>query len=143
LEVLLVEDNPTDAELAMLAIRHAGYPGKVIHVETGTKALDYLSAAGEFEGRQPRPPRVIFLDLKLPGMDGIEVLQRLKEDLALRTIPVVMMTSSQEISDVTECYRLGVNSYVVKPVGFDEYRAMMTEVLKYWTRLNQPPVGTV
>jgi CheY-like chemotaxis protein len=116
MEILLVEDNPNDAELAILAIRQAKFTGRIAHVDDGVKALDYLNATGSFADRAgAQPPRVVFLDLKLPRIDGIEVLKRLKGAENLRAIPVVMLTSSQELSDVDECYRLGVNSYVVKP----------------------------
>ena len=142
MEILLVEDNPNDAELAILAIRQAKYLGRIAHVDDGVKALDYLSATGSFAERAgASPPRVVFLDLKLPRVDGIEVLRRLKNAERLRAIPVVMLTSSQEISDVDACYRLGVNSYVVKPVNFDEYQAMISGLVNYWTRLNQAPLA--
>jgi two-component system, response regulator len=142
MEILLVEDNPNDAELAMLAIRQAKYTGRITHVDDGVKALDYLCASGAYADRAgARAPRVVFLDLKLPRVDGIEVLRRVKSAEALRLIPVVMLTSSQELSDVDECYRLGVNSYVVKPVNFDEYQAMISGLVNYWTRLNQTPMG--
>jgi CheY-like chemotaxis protein len=142
MEILLVEDNPNDAELAILAIRQAKYTGRIAHVDDGVKALDFLSASGGYADRAGmRPPRVVFLDLKLPRIDGIEVLRRVKGASALRSIPVVMLTSSQELSDVEQCYRLGVNSYVVKPVNFDEYQAMISGLVNYWTRLNQAPVA--
>jgi CheY-like chemotaxis protein len=143
MEILLVEDNPNDAELAILAIRQAKYSGRIAHVDDGVKALDFLSASGAYADRAgSRPPRVVFLDLKLPRIDGIEVLRRVKSSDHLRSIPVVMLTSSQELSDVEECYRLGVNSYVVKPVNFDEYQAMISGLVNYWTRLNQAPMST-
>lgn len=143
MEILLVEDNPNDAELAMLAIRQAKFTGRIAHVDDGVKALDYLTGSGSYADRAgARPPRVVFLDLKLPRVDGIEVLRRLKANDALRAIPVVMLTSSQELSDLDECYRLGVNSYVVKPVNFDEYQAMISGLVNYWTRLNQTPMSS-
>jgi two-component system, response regulator len=142
MEILLVEDNPNDAELAMLAIRQARFTGKIAHVDDGVKALDFLSGTGAYTDRAgASPPRVVFLDLKLPRVDGIEVLRRLKNAETLRRIPVVMLTSSQELSDVDECYRLGVNSYVVKPVNFDEYQSMISALVAYWTRLNQAPMS--
>jgi two-component system, response regulator len=142
MEILLVEDNPNDAELAILAIRHAKYGGRITHVDDGVKALEYLGATGAYSDRAGAvPPRVVFLDLKLPRIDGIEVLRRVKTNDNLRPIPVVMLTSSQELSDVEECYRLGVNSYVVKPVNFDEYQAMISGLVNYWTRLNQAPMS--
>jgi CheY-like chemotaxis protein len=140
MEILLVEDNPSDAELAILAIRQARYTGHIAHVDDGVKALDYLSGSGAYADRAGEsPPRVVFLDLKLPRVDGIEVLRRVKNAERLRSIPIVVLTSSQELSDVDECYRLGVNSYVVKPVNFDEYQAMISGLVNYWTRLNQAP----
>jgi two-component system response regulator len=142
MEILLVEDNPNDAELAILAIRQAKYTGRITHVDDGVKALDYLSASGAYLDRAgARPPRVVFLDLKLPRLDGIEVLRRVKNSQELKAIPVVMLTSSQELSDVDECYRLGVNSYVVKPVNFDDYQSMINGLVNYWTRLNQAPMS--
>ena len=142
MDILLVEDNPNDAELALLAIRDTGYPGRVVHVDDGAKAIDYLLGTGTYADRRGAPPpRVVFLDLKLPGMDGIDVLRRIKGHASLCAIPIVMLTSSQELSDVAACYRLGVNSYVVKPVDFDAYRAMIAELLSYWTRRNHPPLA--
>jgi two-component system, response regulator len=142
MEILLVEDNPNDAELAMLAIRQAKFTGRIAHVDDGVKALDFLSGTGAYADRAgASPPRVVFLDLKLPRVDGIEVLRRLKNAETLRRIPVVMLTSSQELSDVDECYRLGVNSYVVKPVNFDEYQSLISALVAYWTRLNQAPMS--
>ena len=142
MEILLVEDSPTDTQFALLAIREARYAGRVVHVDDGAKAIDYLLGTGTFADRRGAlPPRVVFLDLKLPGLDGIEVLRRIKGDPSLCAIPIVMLTSSQELSDVADCYRLGVNSYVVKPVDFDAYRAMIAELLSYWTRRNHPPLA--
>lgn len=143
MEILLVEDNPNDAELAILAIRQAKYTGHIAHVDDGVKALDYLCGTGAHADRAgSRAPSVVFLDLKLPRLDGIEVLRRMKSAENLRSIPVVMLTSSQELSDVDECYRLGVNSYVVKPVNFDDYQAMIAGLVNYWTRLNQAPMSS-
>ena len=142
MEILLVEDNPNDAELAILAMRQARFTGRIVHVDDGVRALDYLCGTGAYADRpRPPPPRVVFLDLKLPRVDGIEVLRRVKAVDRLRPIPIIMLTSSQELSDVDECYRLGVNSYVVKPVNFDEYQAMISALVNYWTRLNQPPLS--
>ena len=142
IEILLVEDNPNDAGLAILAMRQARYAGRITHVDDGVKALDFLSGSGVYADRAgARPPVVVFLDLKLPRVDGIEVLRRVKSTEVLKAIPVVMLTSSQEHSDVVECYRLGVNSYVVKPVNFDDYQSMISGLVNYWTRLNQPPLS--
>lgn len=136
MEILLVEDNPNDAELAGLAIERARFTGTVTHVEDGVRAVDYL--LGESDRL---PPRVVLLDLKMPRMNGIEVLERLKADARARQIPVVMLTSSRELADITRCYELGVNSYVVKPVDFDAYQKMISELIDYWIRLNQPAVA--
>ena len=141
MEILLVDDNPNDAELATLAIKRARFSGRIVHVDDGVKAVDFLLGSGAYANRAGvRPPRVVFLDLKMPRMDGIEVLRRVKAEEALRPIPIVMLTSSREVPDIAECYRLGVNSYLVKPVNFDEYEALMAALVHYWTRLNQPPL---
>jgi CheY-like chemotaxis protein len=140
MEILLVEDNPNDAELAILAIRQAGLPGRITMVDDGVKAIEFLTATASFSERAgAHPPRVVFLDLKLPRMDGVDVLGHIKADEALRAIPIVMLTSSQELGDVGKCYALGANSYVVKPVNFDEYQEMIERLVVYWTRVNQPP----
>ena len=142
MEILLVEDNPNDAELAILAIRHANFSGRVTLIDDGVKAIEFLLATGSYADRAgARQPRVVFLDLKLPRLDGIDVLRQVKAEPALRPLPIVMLTSSQELGDVDECYRLGVNSYVVKPVNFDDYQAMIGDLVNYWTRINQPPLG--
>ena len=140
-EVLLVEDNPNDAELTLRALREAVPRDRVRHVDDGVKALEALfGPQGMAEGKA-KPPRVILLDLKLPRMDGLEVLRRVKADERTRGIPVVVLTSSKEERDINESYRLGANSYLVKPVGFDEYLAAVSWIGRYWAKLNQPPVG--
>lgn len=141
MDVLLVEDNPHDAELAMMAMQRARYAGKVIHVDDGVKAVDYLLGTGAYAANPPQLPRVVFLDLKLPKLDGIEVLRRIKGDARVGSVPVVMLTSSRELSDIAECYRLGVNSYIVKPVNFDEYQRMIAQLIAYWTEANQRPIA--
>jgi CheY-like chemotaxis protein len=144
MEILLVEDNPNDAELATLAIRQARFSGHIAHVDDGVKAVEYLTGTGAFATRSgARLPRVVFLDLKLPKLDGIEVLRRVREHEELRAVPFVMLTSSQELRDVVECYRAGVNSYVVKPVNFEEYQALISSLVTYWTRLNLTPLAPV
>ena len=143
MEILLVDDNPNDAELAMRAIKRGRFSGRIVHVDDGVKAVDYLLGIGAYADRAgARQPRVVFLDLKMPRMDGIGVLRRVKAEVALRPVPIVMLTSSREPPDIVECYRLGVNSYVVKPVNFDEYEALMAALVHYWTRLNLPPLAT-
>jgi len=138
MDILLVEDNPNDAELAMLALRRARFGGEVAHAEDGLAAFEMLGLRDGAAAAELRLPRVIFLDLKLPKVDGLQVLERLKSDARTQAVPVVMLTSSQERSDVEAAYRLGVNSYIVKPVNFDEYQAAMASLATYWTRLNQP-----
>lgn len=131
--ILLVEDNAQEADLALHAIRRAGFAGRIVHVDDGEKALEYLAAN--------TPPRVVFLDLAMPRLDGMGVLRRLKADERLRAIPVVMLTSSDEPAEMQACYRLGANSYVVKPAGFTEYLATLSGLVAYWTRLNESPVA--
>lgn len=133
-EILLVEDNPNDAELASLAINRAKFTGRVVHVEDGVQAIDYLLSNDDAVA-----PRVVLLDLKLPKMDGVDVLARLKAHPRGRRIPIVMLTSSKELSDIERCYELGVNSYIVKPVDFDQFTGAMKQLGMYWLLLNQPP----
>jgi two-component system, response regulator len=139
-EILLVEDNPDDAELAMNALKKHNLANKVQWVEDGEKALDYLYATGEYSGRNKgKNPKLILLDLKLPKVDGLEVLQKIKADENMKTIPVVVLTSSREESDIVKSYKLGVNSYIVKPVDFEQFSKCVEELGLYWLILNQPP----
>ena len=133
IDILLVEDNPNDAELAQRALRKANLGARLAIARDGAEALEYL-----FNNR-PRP-KVIFLDLKLPKIDGVEVLRRVRSDDRARSIPVVVLTSSQEEKDISECYRLGVNSYVVKPVEFDKFYKAIGELAAYWLVLNKSPL---
>lgn len=136
-DILLVEDNPDDADLALRAVRGSGRAPRMAHVDDGVRALEFVFGTGEFAGRGAVAlPRVVLLDLKLPRMDGLEVLRRLRDDERTRPIPVVMLTSSKEERDVLESYRCGVNSYVVKPVNFDAYSRTLTEVVHYWLDIN-------
>lgn len=139
-EILLVEDNPDDLELCLRALRKANL-GNHIHVaRDGAEALDFIFCEGPYATRHIEDiPKVILLDLKLPKVDGFEVLQRLKADVRTSRIPVVMMTSSKEQKDVVESYRLGVNSYIVKPVNFESFAKAVEELGYYWLLLNQPP----
>jgi two-component system, response regulator len=138
-EVLLVEDNPRDAELTIRALKRHNLANQLFHVEDGAEALDFLFGRGKYEGRQTnRSPKVVLLDLKLPKVDGLEVLRLMKEDPRLRTIPVVIVTSSAEDPDMQAAYRLGVNSYVVKPVQFDAFMEAMSKLGVYWLMLNHP-----
>ena len=142
-EILLVEDNPTDAELAIRALKKSNLANKLVWVKDGAEALDFIFAAGEYSSRtMTSGPKVILLDLRLPKVDGMEVLRRIKEDERTRTIPVVVLTSSKEDRDVAESYKLGVNSYISKPVEFDEFARTVSELGLYWLLVNHPPVGT-
>jgi CheY-like chemotaxis protein len=141
-DILLVEDNPTDRELALRALRKHQLADSIHVVQDGAEALDFLFATGAYANRRKaNRPRVVLLDLKLPKVDGLEVLQRLRADPLLRTIPVVMLTSSREERDLVESYRLGVNSFVVKPVDFDQFTETVQRVGGYWLQLNQSPNG--
>jgi len=134
-EIVLVEDSLLDAELTLRALRSNHLANKVVHLKDGAEALDYFfPPAG---GAVPPHPRLVLLDLKLPKVDGIEVLRRLKGDERTRSIPVVMLTSSQEERDIVESYRIGVNAYVVKPVTFDEIQKAVNALGAFWLLLNQ------
>ena len=141
-EILLVEDNPTDAELAIRALKKSGLANKLEWVKDGAEALDFIFATGSYSGRHiTNGPKVILLDLRLPKVDGMEVLRRVKGDERTRTIPVVVLTSSKEDRDVAESYQLGVNSYISKPVEFDEFAKTVSELGLYWLLVNHPPVA--
>ena len=141
-EILLVEDNPTDAELAIRALKKSNLANKLFWVKDGAEALDFLFATGVYADRQVcNGPKVIMLDLRLPKVDGMEVLRRVKDDERTRTIPVVVLTSSKEDRDVAESYKLGVNSYISKPVEFDEFAKTVSELGLYWLLVNRPPVS--
>jgi two-component system, response regulator len=133
-DLLLVEDNPDDAELTLRALGKTITTERVLHVDDGAKAIEALFGPGA-------PPRFILLDLKLPKVDGLEVLRRIKSDERTRAVPVVVLTSSQEDRDVAESYRLGVNSYIVKPVNFEQYIAIVSQVGRYWRELNTLPAA--
>jgi len=138
-DILLVEDNPTDAELAMRALRKGKVANNVTWVKDGAEALEFIFRSGAYAGRPDQNPRLILLDLKLPKVDGIEVLKQIKADERTRAIPVVMVTSSQEGRDITESYKLGVNSYVVKPVEFDAFSETVAKAGLYWMLVNKTP----
>jgi len=139
-EILLIEDNPNDAELALRALKKQGMADKVRLLQDGAEALDYIFGEGpEGERKCNQRPKLILLDLKLPKVDGLEVLRRLKADECTRLVPVVVMTSSQEEEDIMESYRLGVNSYVVKPVDFDKFVQSVADLGLYWLSLNKVP----
>lgn len=137
--ILLVEDNPLDAEMTLAALAGHHLVNEVVHATDGEEALDYLHARGRFAGRTSGNPVVILLDLKMPKLDGLEVLRLIKADPALKTIPVVMLTSSREEPDLARSYALGVNAYVVKPVGFSEFVEAVKQLGAFWTMHNEPP----
>ncbi len=140
-EVLLVEDNPTDAELCMRALKKNNLANNLVWVKDGAEALDFIFATGAYSGRSVScPPKVVLLDLRLPKMDGMEVLRRVKADERTRSIPVVVLTSSKEDRDVAESYKLGVNSYISKPVEFDAFAKTVSDLGMYWLLVNHPPV---
>jgi two-component system, response regulator len=140
-DILLVEDNPNDAELTLHAFRKHKLTNRIHLVRDGAEALEFIFGTGAYADRDlSEQPKVILLDLKLPKVDGLEVLRRIKGDPTTRAIPVVMLTSSREDRDVIEGYRLGVNSYIVKPVDFDQFTDAVRELGMYWLLLNKPPV---
>ena len=141
--ILLVDDSPRDTELALVALRVHRLANEVVALRDGAEALDYLYRRGTFAERPFGPPAVILLDLKMPKVDGIEVLRQIKGDPALNLIPVVMMTSSREEQDVLNSYKLGVNAYVVKPVNFQNFVEAVGQVGAFWAVLNEPPPGSL
>lgn len=140
IEILLVEDNPNDAELTIRAFRKNNIANKIHHLKDGAEALDFLFCEGQYADRSINDwPKVILLDLKMPKVNGLEVLRKIKSDDRTKGIPVVVLTSSNEDPDIKTCYELGVNSYVVKPVGFENFTRAVSELGMYWLLLNQPP----
>ena len=137
--ILLVEDDPRDVELTLTALDDYKLANEVVVCRDGQEALDYLYSRGKFSDRVNENPAVILLDLKLPKVDGLEVLQQIKSDERLRMIPVVMLTSSHEEKDMMRSYKLGVNAYVVKPVDFHEFINAVKELGVFWAVINQPP----
>lgn len=143
-ELLIVEDNPQDLELTLRALRQANLANRIHVCRDGVEALAFVLGEGAHAARtMGETPRVILLDLKLPRIDGLEVLKRIRGDERTRTIPVVVLTSSKEQQDIVESYRLGVNSYIVKPVNFERFSAAVRELGVYWLVLNQPPANSV
>lgn len=140
-EILLVEDDPDEVELALAALRKNELTDKVVVAKDGAEALDFLFGSGPFAGRGPGGEglKLILLDMKLPKIDGLEVLRKVKGDARTQRIPVVVLTSSQEDRDVSESYRLGVNSYMVKPVAFDTFVDLVSKLGQYWLLLNRRP----
>ena len=138
-EILLVEDNALDAELTMRALKEGGLANRLLWVKDGQQALDFLFREGDYANRADTIPRLVLLDLKMPKVDGIEVLKTVKSDERTRRIPVVIMTSSQEERDVAQSYDLGVNSYVVKPVEFGAFAEAVAKIGLYWMMVNRGP----
>jgi len=141
--ILMVEDDPKDVELTLMALEDYKLANEVVVTRDGEEALDYLYCRGNFTTRTPDNPAVLLLDLKLPKVDGLEVLQQIKSDEKLRMIPVVVLTSSHEERDMVASYKLGVNAYVVKPVDFHEFINAVKELGIFWAVINQPPPGSI
>jgi CheY-like chemotaxis protein len=141
--ILLVEDDPHDVELTLTALEEYHLANEVVIARDGSEALDYLYRRGAYADRANGSPAVLLLDLKLPKVDGLEVLQQIKGDEKLRIIPVVVLTSSREERDMVASYRLGVNAYVVKPVDFHEFVNAIKELGIFWAIVNQPPPGSI
>jgi CheY-like chemotaxis protein len=140
IEILLVEDNQDDLDMALRSLRKANLTNRIQTVRDGAEALEFIFCQGAFASRKfENPPKVILLDLKLPKIDGMEVLKRIKSDPRTKMIPVVILTSSKEQRDVVESYNLGVNSYIVKPVNFEQFAVAVRELGMYWLLHNQPP----
>ena len=139
-EILLVEDNATDAELTIRTLKQNNLANNLVWVKDGAEALDFLFARGEYASRDDcAPPRVVLLDLRLPKVDGMEVLRAIKGDDRTRTIPVVVLTSSREDRDIAESYQMGVNSFASKPVKFEAFAKTVAELGMYWLLVNHPP----
>ena len=141
--ILIVEDDPRDVELTLTALEDYKLANEVVVCRDGQEALDYLHSRGKYSDRVNENPAVMLLDLKLPKVDGLEVLQRIKSDERLRLIPVVVLTSSHEEKDMIRSYKLGVNAYVVKPVDFHEFVNAVRELGVFWAVINQPPPGSM
>ena len=138
-EILLVEDSPTDAEMTIRALKRHNLANRLVWVEDGQQALDFMFCTGPYANRRNGDPHLVLLDLKMPKVDGIDVLQRLKGDPRMRTVPVVILTSSAEESDIVNSHMLGVNSYLVKPVDFSEFMNVVAQAGLYWAVLNRVP----
>ena len=141
--ILLVEDNPKDLELTLIALEKTHLANEVVVVRDGAEALDYLFARGPHDGRAASSPAVVLLDLKLPKVDGLEVLREIRGDARLKSTPVVMLTSSREETDLLRSYELGANAFVVKPVEFTHFVEAIADLGVFWAVLNEPPPGSL
>jgi|SRR6188472_3476935 CheY-like chemotaxis protein len=141
--ILMVEDDPKDVELSLTALEEYNLANEVVVARDGSEALDYLYRRGSFEGRPSGNPALLLLDLKLPKIDGLEVLQQIRSDNGLKLIPVVVLTSSREEKDMVTSYKLGVNAYVVKPVDFHQFVNAVKELGVFWALINEPPPGSI
>jgi len=137
--ILLVEDNPLDIELMLAALQEHGLTNEIVVARDGVEALDYLYRRNQYAGRPAGHPLLILLDLKMPRVDGLEVLRQIKQDPDLRVIPIVMLTSSREEQDIVESYNLGANAYVVKPVAFEAFVGVVKQIGLFWILINEPP----
>ena len=141
IEILMIEDDPDDAELALHALQSQKIVNRIVIVEDGAEALDFLFGTGQYQGRDiTNLPKIILLDLKLPKVNGLEVLERVKADERTKAIPIVILTSSNQDPDIKRAYDLGANSYIVKPVDFDQFAETVVKLGFYWALLNQPPI---
>ena len=139
-EILLIEDSMQDAELTIRSLRKNNVSNKIVHLKDGAIALQFIFGTGEYEGRDiNKKPKVILLDLKMPKVNGLEVLEKIKTDPRTQAIPIVILTSSKEDPDIKKCYELGANSYIVKPVDFEGFHKVVSELGLYWVLLNQSP----
>jgi len=142
-EIILIEDNQFEAELAISALEKNNLSNKLIHIDDGEEALEFIFSDGKYAKRKSLPPpKLILLDLKLPKVDGLQILKLIKANEDTKAIPVVILTSSQEEKDIVESYQLGANSYLVKPVNFESFSKAIADLGFYWLLLNQPPVKT-
>lgn len=141
-EILLVEDNMVDAEITIRALKKYNMANHLVHLKNGKEAIDFIFATGTYAGTRDIlfPPKVVLLDIQMPKMNGMEVLEKIKSDPRTKTMPVVMLTSSKEHPDIQKCYNLGVNSYIVKPVNFENFAEVLKQLGFYWLLLNQPNI---
>jgi two-component system response regulator len=140
IEILLIEDNPDEADLAIRSLKENNIANNLVHIDDGAEALDYIFSKGKYADKPMHlHPKLILLDLNLPKVGGLEILRRLKLDESTKMIPIVVLTSSTEQKDIIDSYKLGVNSYIVKPVNFESFSKAIAELKMYWLVLNQPP----